>query len=76
MKTALLAKWFWKWENEKLWQTILLNKYVNDGCLSRAKPKIGDSQSWTNILKVKEIFYKFYKKNLEDGKSTKFWEDT
>lgn len=75
MNTALLAKWFWKLENENgLWQTVLLNKYVGDGCLSRAKPNIGDSQFCTNILKVK-IFYQFYKKKLGDGKNTKFWED-
>lgn len=42
--------------------------------MSRVKPKVGDSQFWTSILEVKEIFYKFCKKKLGDGKNTRFWE--
>ena len=44
MDKALLAKWFWKLETKSgLWQSILLNKYVPDGCVSRAK--LGDGHN-------------------------------
>lgn len=44
MNKALLAKWFWKLENETgLWQSVLLGKYVSYGCISRSKHKARDS---------------------------------
>lgn len=75
MNKDLLAKWFWNLEMEEgLWQPVLWDKYVTDGCLSRTQHKNGDSQFWTNIIKFKEIFDRFCRKNLGDGKNTRFWE--
>lgn len=77
MNIALLAKWFWKMENEKgLWQDILDEKYRKGGCLALVSKKPGDSQFWANLLKIKEIFYKFVKKKVGDGRNTRFWEDS
>lgn len=45
LNKALLAKWFQKLETGfGIWQIVLLNNYVSDGCICRAKPKVGDSQ--------------------------------
>lgn len=35
----------------------------------------GDSQFWAALLKVKDIFYKFAKKKIGNGRGTRFWED-
>ena len=68
MNIALMVKWFRKMETEDgLWQSVLVNKYMTDECISRCKKKLGDSQFWTGLLKVKDIFYKFVKKNWEMG---------
>jgi hypothetical protein len=77
MNIALLAKWFWKMETEEgLWQEILSKKYGGGKCLALAVKKPGDSQFWASLMKIKEIFYRFVKKELGDGKNTRFWEDS
>ena len=38
--------------------------------------KPGDSQFWTSLLNIKNIFYKFVKKEHGEGKNIRFWEDT
>ena len=50
-------------------------KYEGNGCLSRATKKPGDSQFWSSLMDVKEVFYRFAKKKLGDGNNTRFWED-
>lgn len=76
MKKALLAKWFWKLENEQgLWQTVLLKKYVKVKYLSGINHKIGDSQFCSSLISLKHIFYQNCKKNVGDGKNTRFCED-
>ena len=63
MHKALLAKWFWKLEIEEgLWIDLLLNKYVKNKCISEIKKKVGDSQFWASLLKVKNIYYQHVKK--------------
>ena len=74
---ALLAMWLWKIKNKSwLWQDILGRKYITDKYISGIQHIPGDSQFWTSLLKIKDIFYKFVKKELGDGKNTRFWEDT
>ena len=76
MNQALLAKWLWKIENESgLWQTVIRNKYVKNECISGIRPKPGDSQFWSGIMGVKNVFYKYCKKMVGDGRNTRFWED-
>jgi hypothetical protein len=61
MNIAFLVKWFWKMENnEGLWQTVFFDKYIPDGFISRVKKKQGDSQFWSSLLKVKDIFLQIY----------------
>lgn len=45
------------------------------GFISRAKPKVGDSQFWTNILKVEDLFQQLCRWKLGDGHSVRFWEE-
>ena len=76
MNQALLAKWLWKLETENgLWQTVIRNKYVKGRCISGIRRKPGDSQFWSGVLSVKNIFYKYCKKYIGNGENTRFWED-
>lgn len=76
MNKALLAKWFWKLETEDgLWINLLLNKYNKNKCVSGIKKRVGDSQFWSSLLKVKHLFNQHVKKQLGHGRNTEFWED-
>ena len=76
MNQALLAKWLWKLETEEgLWQSVIKSKYVQNGCISAAKRRPGNSQFWAGVLDVKNIFYNFCRKHIGDGKNTRFLED-
>ena len=60
---------------EGLWKDVMFRKYGGNGCLSRATRKTGDSQFWASLLNIKNIFYKFVKKEPGEGKNIRFWED-
>ena len=71
MNIALLAKWFWKMETEEgMWQDVLKEKYGKNECLALVEKKPGDSQFWTSLLNIKNIFYKFVKKVPRGGGRT------
>ena len=53
-----------------------IEKYRKGRCLALVNKKPGDSQFWASLLKIKEIFYRFVKKKVGDGRNTRFWEDT
>lgn len=76
MNKALLAKWLWKLETEEgMWIDIIMNKYVNEKCISGIKGKPGDSQFWKSLIQIKGIYYQHVKKKLGDGCNTRFWKD-
>jgi hypothetical protein len=57
-----------------LWQTIIRHKYVKGRPIISIK-KQSDSHFWKGILDVLDIFYKYRKKRVGNGKNTSFWKN-
>jgi len=73
---CLLSKWLFKLFNEEgLWQQVLRNKYVKDKCLSQIEKRPGDSQFWSGLMDVKELFLQHGSFKVQNGQQTRFWED-
>jgi hypothetical protein len=76
MNIGLLCKWLWKLENEsRIWQDILKKKYLQKETMTQVEEKPGTSQFLSGLVKVKKIFYKYYKRIVVSGNKTRFWED-
>jgi hypothetical protein len=76
MNISLLCKWLWKLENEEgLWQSVLKNKYLQNGSLAHMEAKPGCSQFWSGLMQVNNIFYKYCDRVLVSGNKTSFWKD-
>jgi hypothetical protein len=43
--------------------------------MTQIEEKPGVSQFWSGLVKVKEVFYKFFKRIVVSGNKTRFWED-
>ena len=55
---SLLVKWWWKLETQDgLWQKIVKAKYLRNKTVASVKPRISDSPSWKNLLKVKDTYF-------------------
>ena len=67
---ALLTKWLWKLETEEgLWKKLLLEKYVKGRCISEVTHKTGNSQFWSGLMEMKDIFINILKNVLETVKT-------
>ncbi|KAG8086542.1 hypothetical protein GUJ93_ZPchr0010g7976 [Zizania palustris] len=76
MNIALLGKWLWKLETEDgIWQRMLKEKYGHKRVLVQIKSKVGDSQFWKALMRIKAIFLSFCVKKVGSGDRTLFWED-
>lgn len=57
LNISLLAKWWWKLENENgLWQDLVKQKYIKNKCLSQVKHRQNDSPVWSDLLKVRDVY--------------------
>ncbi|KAG8060373.1 hypothetical protein GUJ93_ZPchr0002g26796 [Zizania palustris] len=78
MNIALMGKWLWKFETESgIWQTLLSNKYSRHKkplCLMESK--MGDSQFWKTLMRIKPLYRKFCRMKIGNGENISFWEDT
>ncbi|XP_071741787.1 uncharacterized protein [Rutidosis leptorrhynchoides] len=81
---ALLAKWWWRFYNEKdsLWESVIQIIYGEDGGLVSTPPSSCASSTWAGILKVGKnmlidnyAFAHSFKKRIVDGSSTRFWDE-
>lgn len=45
---------------------------MTNGCISKTKQQPGDSKFSSGLLKVKDLFYKYTKNKLGDGKRPDF----
>jgi hypothetical protein len=73
---CLLSKWLYKLINEQgIWQDLLRRKYMQDKALGQIQRKLGDSQFWAGLMKVKDLFLGFGTFQLNNGTNIRFWED-
>ena len=73
---CLLSKWLFRPINEDgIWQDVLRRKYLNNKSLSQAHKKPGDSQFWSGLMEVKDLFLSRGRFNVQSGTQTRFWED-
>jgi hypothetical protein len=70
------SKWLYKLINEQgIWQDLLRKKYMQDKAMGQIKRKLGDSQFWTSLMNVKDLFLGFNTFQLKSGTNIRFWED-
>ncbi|WVZ62616.1 hypothetical protein U9M48_012344, partial [Paspalum notatum var. saurae] len=73
---CLLSKWLFKLCNEdRIWQSLLKNKYLSNKTLSHVSLKPSGSQFWKSLMGVKEQFLTLGKFKLGSGNQVRFWED-
>jgi hypothetical protein len=72
-----LCKWWWRLEQEEgLWQELVKNKYLYKDSIHTVSHKLHDSPIWYDLLKVKGIYLEGRIVKIENGKKTRFWEDS
>ena len=59
-----------------MWQELIQNKYLKLKTLSQVIAKPTDSQFWKGLMKVKDDFFQRGSFRVDNGQSTRFWEDT
>jgi hypothetical protein len=70
MNISLLCKWLWKLKNEDgAWQSILKKKYLHKETLTQATHRVGSSQLWSGLMKVKPTFYNFCNRVVFENKT-------
>jgi hypothetical protein len=73
---CLLSKLLFKLINEeRLWQTILWNKYLASQTIGKVERKPPDSHFWAGLMKDKANFLMHRSFRLNNRKQIWFWED-
>jgi hypothetical protein len=73
---CLLSKWWYKLMNEQgIWQDLLRRKYMQDKAIGQIRRKPEDSQLWSGIMSVKDLFLGFGTFHLNSGTNIRFRED-
>ncbi|WVZ82767.1 hypothetical protein U9M48_029995 [Paspalum notatum var. saurae] len=74
--SPLLSKWLYKLlTSDRMWQQILRNKYIGSKPLAQVEWKIGVSNFWSCLMKVKLDFLCFGTFFVKDGSHVRFWKD-
>jgi hypothetical protein len=60
---------------EGMWQQLLLNKYLNNKTLSQVEVKPTDFPFWKGIIRVMDDFFSTYCFEVGDGSNVRFWKD-
>jgi hypothetical protein len=77
LNISLLCKWWWKLENESdLWQSIILEKYMQGKNVHNVLHNMEDSPIWHDLLKIKQYYLMGRQVVTKSGDNTKFWEDS
>lgn len=73
---CLLCKWLFKLLNDDgLWQSLLINKYLSTRCFTQAMIKPHDSHFLKGLMNVKDLFLACGSFTVKDGSQTSFLED-
>jgi hypothetical protein len=73
---CLLSKWLFNLiSTYGVWQQLLRNKYLGNKSITQVIRKPGDSQFWSGLMNIKDLFLSMGKFKLQDGKQIRFWED-
>ena len=76
MNVSLLAKWWWKLEQEEgLWQYIVKFKYMHNKSIFFVSHRATDSPMWCDLLKVRDIYLQGRVVSIKNGVKTRFWCD-
>jgi hypothetical protein len=76
LNISLLVKWWWALENEQgLWQDIVRLKYVKGTPVCSIPNRYNDSPVWCDLLKIRQIYLKRRKFQINDGRLVSFWLD-
>jgi hypothetical protein len=77
MNISLLCKWWWRLETGNgIWQEIVKAKYLQGNPIGNVSHRLGGSQVWSDLLKVKNIYLRGGDIKTKNGKNTIFWTDT
>jgi hypothetical protein len=77
LNICLMCQWWWKLEKEKgIWQEIVNNKYINGNSILNIGPRVGESQVWSDMLKVREYYMQGRHIITQSGDKTRFWENS
>jgi hypothetical protein len=72
-----MCKWWWKLEKDKgIWQEIVNNKYIHGNSILNIGPRVGESQVWSDMLKVREYYMQGRHIITQSGDKSRFWEDS
>ena len=71
---CLLSKWLFKLE-DGIWQQLFHNKYLGSKSLTQVTRRLGDSQFWASLMKVKDDFMQWMSFKIQNSEQTRFWED-
>jgi hypothetical protein len=70
---CLLSKWLFRLINEEgIWQNLLKKKYLCSQTITHVQKKLGDSQFWSSLMKVKESFLSLGHFKLNNGLNIRF----
>lgn len=73
---CVLCKWLWKLEtSDGIWQQLIRNKYLRTKSIHEFNVKAAKSQFWAGLIHIREIFYRYCRKEVRNGKNTCLWED-
>lgn len=78
MNNALLAKLGWRLINETdaLWSQVIRNKYMDSkSCILAMQDKSNASMIWRAIMKGVPVLREGMRRQVRNGRSTKFWTD-
>lgn len=54
---------------------MIRNKYLRTKSIHEFNVKAAKSQFWAGLIHIREIFYRYCRKEVRNGKNTCFWED-
>jgi hypothetical protein len=66
---CLLSKWLFNLINiDGVWQQLLRNKYLGNKSITHVIRKPRDSQFWSGLMNIKDLFLSMGKFKLQDDK--------
>lgn len=76
MNIFLLSKWIWKLETgDGIWQEEIRRKYCNRKLLVSIEHKPGQSHFIHGLITYKKVVYRYYRKQVGNGRNTRFLEN-
>jgi len=74
LNLSLLAKWWWKLEQETgIWQDIINAKYIKGKPIPLITHNQNNCPVWADLLKVRSLYLQGRKVKIRNGKNNQFW---